>query len=290
MRGRTGKMWKAGKQEPKPEPNSRFVSPFPHFFRDVSGWNTLESALSNPAAPCLRRGLTIFPFPMKKFLLLSLALFTGATLFAESVADKRRDYITRVETCEAIIQEFMMRPDTAIPASVLRSAKAIVITNQFKAGFLFGFKGGYGVIMVKKANGRWSLPVLINASEASVGLQVGANTVETIYVITDETTPRLLFNRRFNIGVDAKAVAGPKVAEKESNDQPIIAAPVLVYSKALGLYAGATIRSGQLVRSDDVNYVLYDTKYTMPELLYSDWVQPPKEVQPLMAYLQKIAP
>jgi lipid-binding SYLF domain-containing protein len=146
------------------------------------------------------------------------------------------------------------------------------------------------VVLVKKPNGRWSLPVLLSASEASVGLQVGANTVETIYVITDDTTPRLLFNRRFNVGVDAKAVAGPKVAEKERNDEPIIAAPVLVYSKAAGLYAGATIKSGQLARNDDANYILYNTKYTMPELLYSDWVQPPSEVQPLMAYLQKIAP
>jgi lipid-binding SYLF domain-containing protein len=227
---------------------------------------------------------------MKKFLLLFLALCSGASVFAASEADKRRDYVTRVETCEAIIQEFMMRPDTAIPASVLRQAKAIVIVNQFKAGFLFGFKGGYGVVMVKKPSGRWSVPVLISATEASVGLQVGANTVETIYVITDEATPRLLFNRRFNVGVDAKAIAGPKVAEKESNAEPIIAAPVLVYSKAVGLYAGATIKSGQLARSDDVNFVLYNTKYTMPELLYSDWVQPPPEVQPLMAYLQKIAP
>mgnify|MGYP003335823634 FL=1 len=102
---------------------------------------------------------------MKKFLLLFLALFTGARLFAASEADKRRDYVTRVETCEAILQEFMMRPDTAIPASVLRQAKAIVIVNQFKAGFLFGFKGGYGVVLVKKANGRWSVPVLISATE-----------------------------------------------------------------------------------------------------------------------------
>jgi lipid-binding SYLF domain-containing protein len=249
-----------------------------------------ESALSKPVTPCLRRGLSLFPFPMKKFLLLSLALFTGASLFAATAEEKRRDYVTRVETCEAIIQEFMMRPETAIPASVLRQARAIVIVNQFKAGFLFGFKGGYGVVLVKQPNGRWSLPVLISASEASVGLQLGANTVETIYVITDDATPRLLFNRRFNVGVDAKAVAGPKVASKESNDQPIIAAPVLVYTKAVGLYAGATVKSGQLARNDEANYILYNTKYTMPELLYSDWVQPPIEVQPLMAYLNKIAP
>jgi len=28
----------------------------------------------------------------------------------------------------------------------------------------------------------------------------------------------------------------------------------------------------------------------MPELLYSDWVTPPSEVQPLMSYVQQLAP
>ena len=43
-------------------------------------------------------------------------------------------------------------------------------------------------------------------------------------------------------------------------------------------------------RNDKANFDLYTTGYTMPELLYSDWVQPPKEVQPLMALVQKLAP
>ena len=32
------------------------------------------------------------------------------------------------------------------------------------------------------------------------------------------------------------------------------------------------------------------TDYTLPELLYSNWVQPIPEVQPLMSYVQQIAP
>jgi lipid-binding SYLF domain-containing protein len=228
---------------------------------------------------------------MKKLLLLSLlALFSAASARAAESKGPRTEYVTRVETCEAILQEFMGDPATAIPAAVLQRARALVIVNQFKAGFFLGVKDGYGVILVKKADGRWSIPVLVTAGELSLGFQIGANASETIMVITDEATPRILFNRRFNLGVDAKAVAGPSVAQAESVNRELLATPVIVYSKARGLYAGATVKTGWLERADTANFVLYQTQYTMPELLYSDWVKPVPEVVPLMNLVQKIAP
>jgi SH3 domain-containing YSC84-like protein 1 len=225
---------------------------------------------------------------MKKFLLFPLvALVIAITARAEPT---RANLIDRVQTCEAVLQEFQVRTSTAIPAEVWQRAKGVVILNQFKAGFLFGVKDGFGVILVKQPNGRWSLPVLINAGEASLGFQVGATTVESIFIITDENTPRKLFTHRFNIGVDAKAVAGPKAAEVERNREEILKAPLLAYTKSTGLYAGATVKAGHISRNDSANFVLYNTRHTMPELLYSDWVQPIPEVQPLMNLLQRLAP
>jgi SH3 domain-containing YSC84-like protein 1 len=229
---------------------------------------------------------------MKK-LVITLLIALTATLAPGRASDestKRDDLITHVESCEAILQEFMGRPETAIPASVLARARAIVITNQFKAGFLIGVQDGYGVILVKKAGGRWSVPVLIKAGAASLGFQLGATSVETVFVITDDQTPRLMFNNRFNVGVDAKAVAGPHASEKEDDNHPIINAPVLVYMKNAGFYAGATLRAGYLARNDPANRLLYNTAYVMPELLYSDWVTPIPEVQPLMNLVQRLAP
>lgn len=228
---------------------------------------------------------------MKKIVLLSfLALFGALSSRAANAVLTRPELVKRVETCEAILREFMADPATAIPANILQQARAIVIVNQFKAGFFVGIKDGYGVIMVKQANGHWSLPVLLSAGEASIGFQVGAKAVETIMVMTNDETPRLLFNQRFNAGVDAKAVAGPKVAESERDNHPIIDAPVLVYTKSRGLFAGATVKTGYIARNDEANFILYNTQYTLPELLYSDWVKPAPEVGYLMAYVQKIAP
>jgi SH3 domain-containing YSC84-like protein 1 len=228
---------------------------------------------------------------MKKLLIFCLiAIFGAARARAGDSHTPRSDLVIRVETCEAILREFMASPATSVPPAVWQKARGLMVLSQFKAGFIFGVKGGFGVLMVKRPNGRWSLPVLIDASEASLGLQVGAKTVDTVCVIMDDATPRLLFTNRFNIGVDAKAVAGPSSAEAESDATRTFIAPVLVYSKSVGLFAGATVKAGRVERNDEANFILYNTSYTMPELLYSDWVTPPSEVQPLMAFVQQMSP
>lgn len=225
---------------------------------------------------------------MKKLLMLSLAaLFAATVVRAEK---SRADMVDRVDSCEAILREFQSRPDSAIPPTVLQRAKALIILNQFKAGFLFGVKEGYGVIMVRKPDGNWSIPVLLRAGEASLGLQVGANSVESIFVITDAKVPRRLFNSQFNIGVDVKAVGGPRAAEKERDNRLLLSAPILVYSKSKGLFAGATVKAGHIGRDDAANFLLYSTRYTLPELLYGDFVPPVPEVRPLMDFVKSIAP
>lgn len=224
---------------------------------------------------------------MKRILLLAVAVFCAAP-FAAAREPSRQDYVERIESCEAILREFMSNPETAIPSTVLERARAIVITNQFRAGFILGVKDGYGVILARRPDGTWSVPALLTAGEASLGLQVGGTAVETVYVLTDDTTPRLLFDGRFNVGADAKAVAGPRAAEVESMNQGILTTPVLVYSKSRGLFAGATVKAGWIQRNDRANRAFYNTDYTLPEILYSDWVEAPPEVQPLREYVAQI--
>ncbi|AHF91125.1 hypothetical protein OpiT1DRAFT_02491 [Opitutaceae bacterium TAV1] len=217
----------------------------------------------------------------RSIFLVTCALAFVSTLCAATVHEKLAG---RFETCEAIIRNFQ----ADIPPEVLKQARGIIITNQVKGGLIFGMRYGYGVIMVRKADGNWSLPVLIRAGETSLGLQAGGSSIETVYIINDEQTPKLLFTDRLNIGIDAKAIAGPRVAEAEKISRELLNTPVLVYSKSKGLYAGATVRTGWIARADEDNFTFYQTQNTLPELLYSDWVQAPVEVQPLIAFVGEI--
>jgi lipid-binding SYLF domain-containing protein len=210
---------------------------------------------------------------------------------AKPAPSDRENLVSRVESCEAILREFTAEKTALIPANVLKQARAIIIVNQFKAGFIVGVQGGYGVILVKRANG-WSVPALLRAGEASLGLQLGGKSVETVYIITDEQTPRLLLNGRFDIGADAKAVAGPKVAEADAwKDGNPLKIPVLVYSRKSGLYAGATVKAGFVARDEDANRLLYNTTtvhFGLPEQLYGDYVKPVIETEHLRNYVRII--
>ena len=56
---------------------------------------------------------------MKKLLIFSLiALFGGSIARAGDAHTPRPDLVVRVETCEAILREFMAEPATAIPPAV----------------------------------------------------------------------------------------------------------------------------------------------------------------------------
>lgn len=219
----------------------------------------------------------------------SLSLFAALCLAPlVATAAPRSEYVERVETCEAILQDFMANPETAISADALKRARGIIIVNQFRAGLVLGVKDGYGIIMVRRPDNTWSVPALLAAGEGSIGLQIGASANETIYILTNDATPRMLFNERFHVGVDAKAVAGPKAASSEHSNEEILTTPVLVYSKSRGLYAGASIKAGYLTRNDEANRSLYNTNYTLPEILYSDWVSVPEEVKPLINYVTSL--
>jgi lipid-binding SYLF domain-containing protein len=225
---------------------------------------------------------------MKTLTLCLLAIGVAAAPLARA-NDSRDDLAGHLRDCEAVLRDFQSNPDTAIPPAVLANAHALVIVHQFKASFLLGFQGGYAVAMVKKHDGHWSVPGFMNAGEASIGLQAGGKATDLVYVLTDDATAHNLLQTRFTVGVDAKAVAGPHAKEAESSSD-ILKIPVLIYSKSVGLYAGATVKGGYLTRDDDANQLFYNTKYGLPEILYSDWVQPVPEAMPLMNYLQQLAP
>jgi lipid-binding SYLF domain-containing protein len=220
----------------------------------------------------------------------ALGLLAAAIMFsAAASAAEGEKYQTRIDTCEAILREFQSDPQLAIPGEVLRQAQALVIVNQVKGGLVLGLQYGYGVVLVRRPDGAWSIPVMVKAGEASLGLQLGGQRIETIYVLMDAKTPRLLFANRFNIGADARAVAGPRTYEAEKLNRDILSTPVLVYGRGQGYYAGATVKTGWIDRNDSANESYYNTGYTMPELLYGNVVNPPAGVRPLIDFVTSIA-
>ncbi len=225
---------------------------------------------------------------MKKFL---TALFCLTVLASASSAANitRAAVIERLDSCEAILQGIQGNIRTAIPADILHRAKGIVIVNQFQAGFIFGIKDGYAVAMVRRPNGKWSVPAFLRAGELSFGLQAGGKAINAVYVLMNDETARLLFKTRMNLGAEAKVVAGIRAAERERVTESIpTEANVLVYSTTEGLFVGAAVKTGYMSPHDEANQLFYNSNNRMPELLFSDWVPLPPEAQYLYNYVTRI--
>lgn len=227
---------------------------------------------------------------MKKLLNAFVLLATlAAAVGAHAVNIKRETLVERLDTCEAILQDLQSSTKTAIPADVLRRAQGIVIVNQVQAGLFLGIKDGYAVALVRRPNGKWSIPVFLRAGEASFGLQAGVKAVNTVMVLMDDSTARLLLKSRFNFGAEAKAMAGVRGGEREAvNKQLVEGANVLVYSLQEGYYLGAAVKTGFMQPNDEANRVFYNTNNRLPELLFSDWTTPPAETRFIMDYVARL--
>jgi SH3 domain-containing YSC84-like protein 1 len=226
---------------------------------------------------------------MKKFL--TAVLCFSALLVAARAADglTRANVVTELDSCEAILQEIQGNAKTAIPTEVLRRAKGLIIVNQFQGSFIFGIKDGYGVALVRRPNGKWSVPAFLKAGEVSFGLQAGAKAINAVYVLMDDNAARLLFRNRMNLGAEAKVTAGIRAAEREAVSKNLPGDNnVLVYSTVEGLYLGASIKTGYLSPNQRANELFYANNHRMPELLYSDWTTPPEEARFLMDYVTRL--
>ncbi|AKC83713.1 hypothetical protein IMCC26134_14690 [Verrucomicrobia bacterium IMCC26134] len=218
-------------------------------------------------------------------LLLAVTTLLAATGLRADSSDK---YLARFETCEAILREFQDDPQVALPPFVLKNARALVIVNQIQGGLVLGVQFGYGTMLVRRADGSWSIPVLVKVGGAGFGLQLGGQRAEAIYVFNEETAPRIIFDKRFNIDIDARAVAGPHTYEPEKLTTEMLGYPVLVYGRGQGYYAGVAVTAGWIDRHDSVNQAYYKTTYSTPELLYGKEVAPTAGVRPLMDFVTQI--
>ena len=131
---------------------------------------------------------------MKKFLTALFCLSALAALLPAATGLTRETVVAHLDSCEAILQEIQGNAKTAIPADVLRRAKGLVIVNQFQAGFVVGIKDGYAVALVRRPNGKWSVPAFLKAGELSFGLRSAASP-STPSMSSWTTTPPVFSSR-----------------------------------------------------------------------------------------------
>lgn len=208
---------------------------------------------------------------------------TPAFLFAGA----RTEAANRITTSAMVFQEIMGNPNQAIPRSVMRRARCVVIIpNEVKGGFIFGAKYGVGVATCRTANGTWSAPSQTKVEGGSIGLQAGGQEQDVVLIIQTERGKQGLLSNHFTLNASAGAVAGPVGYSYARETDAQLNADILTYVRSKGLFAGADLGGATLRPDSSANQALYGPNVTEEQILHGH-VTPPAAAHRLFQELSR---
>jgi len=124
----------------------------------------------------------------------------------------------------------------SIPTALLeRTNCVVIIPDAYRAAFMVGGSGGWGVAACRRANG-WSAPAYINLGSLSGGFQAGFEKMDIVLLFTRNDTLRKLSQSGFQTNFDSAIYA-------------------YVHSK--GLFLGVNIQGSVLDPNDTYNRLIY---------------------------------
>ena len=183
------------------------------------------------------------------FIVAFLLSFTAAS-FAEEKAHERR-----IRLSAELINKMANESDASGLADVIASGRGVAIFPAVtKAGFVLGGQTGEGVVFVKDSRGNWNGPAFMGLSGASVGFQIGAQSVGLVLVITNEDGLRAFTGgNSFKLGADVAIAAGPVGRDASAATDGRAKASIYSYSMSKGLFAGVSIEGCVINQNRDAN-------------------------------------
>ena len=136
------------------------------------------------------------------FVLIMLALMAVTISAQPWIRDVEQLSEGREEAREVarVFDEIMSKPDKAIPRELLERAEAIAIfPDVVKAAFIFGGRGGDGIVARRTSSDEWSVPVFYKITGASFGAQIGAKKTDYVMLFMNDGTLRDLLDDKLDL-------------------------------------------------------------------------------------------
>jgi SH3 domain-containing YSC84-like protein 1 len=193
---------------------------------------------------------------------LSVALMLMGLAMTTPAQSKSRvqDAARHASDAAKVFTEIMNVRDKAIPQELLDKAEAIaVFPGVIKAAFIFGGRGGQGVISKRQKNG-WSAPAFFNLTGGSFGAQIGAQKNDFVFLIMNEDGVKGLLEDKFELGGEIGIVAGPVGREAAASTNATLDAGILSYSRSKGAFIGAALKGVAISPDNNLNEAIYNMK------------------------------
>jgi lipid-binding SYLF domain-containing protein len=174
-----------------------------------------------------------------------------------------------LQAANDVLGELANITEKGIPPAVLADAQGVaIIPHVIKAGFVFGGRGGHGVVLTRDHNGAWSEPTFVDLGGASFGLQAGVESADVVLVFkTRRSLDRIVNGKgKLTLGADAAIAAGPIGRQAEAGTDLMLHAEIVSYSRSRGLFAGIALDGAGIVYDTEANEKF--RRETRPEVIH----------------------
>jgi len=224
---------------------------------------------------------------MKRLWVLAVVMSLCSLAFAAD-EPKESKATDRVQAAADVLNEIQSAPDSGVPEEILgRSECVAVVPSMLKGGFIVGAKYGRGVASCRTPKG-WSAPAFFTVTGGSFGFQIGGQAVDLVMLIMNNDGMQRLLSSQFALGADASVAAGPVGRHAEGNTDWTMRAQVLTYSRARGVFAGATLNGAVIKQDKDSTREFYGHMVTFKAALTGE-VEPPAPANGFLSTLAKWA-
>jgi lipid-binding SYLF domain-containing protein len=192
----------------------------------------------------------------------------------------------RIQEAATVLKEIHAAPDKDIPQDLWdKAACVIVVPSLKKAAFIFGGEYGKGLMSCRQG-GAWSAPVFMLVGKGSWGLQIGAESIDLVLLVMNESGMQKLLKNKVSLGGEASVAGGPVGRNARAETDAQLKAEILSYSRTQGLFAGVNLSGGVIKTDDDDNADLYGPS-TKASAVVTGTTPPPAVTEPFMHALTR---
>jgi SH3 domain-containing YSC84-like protein 1 len=201
-------------------------------------------------ASALRRGLWL---TAAGFFLLTLgSVATSRNVHAETEAE------ALVTEARLTVDRLMADKDFFELPKFIKGAKGIYIVPQLvKGSFIIGAEGGTGVFLARGTDGSWSSPAFYTLGAGSLGLQIGGEVKEVVFVMMSDKAVDAMLSSEFKLGADASITVGPLGRGVEASRSTDFTSDIYAFSKSVGLFGGGSLEGAKIFTRTSLNEIYY---------------------------------
>ena len=218
-----------------------------------------------------------------KFIILFFAFSIPLSVVA--INEKKLTVVNLIESSEDTLKILNQNSDIKDFQKYLSKSRAILIFPEvYEGGFIFGAKGGNGILLIKKGE-KFTGPFFYSLGGLSIGLQAGVKSGRVVMTVMTHRGVKSILKERVKLGVDVDAVVVTGGVGYSAESTPRLA-DVYSFSDNDGLFVGTSIEGSYLQPRNDLNKVIHKKKLSPDQIIrYQNFN---KEVEDLTKIILRI--